>query len=647
MATPYTLSQETIGALKNKGLLADAKNAGTYINQNLSSGYYKEGDLQNLLNSGYYAGINAKGEANYNYLANPTTGKVLRVRPGSGTTAASRAESAATGDTTLGYKDTSNGLIASQGQNVKVGETLNPDGSITPAPANLAQQAADNQIIDQEATAGAQSIRTGQSPSSSYFAKQAAAQGVNPVTGQPISKYEAGFNAAKGAGARVPGSQSGESDVVGSYVSPDNQAGFSFVQNDPYMANLVKSFQDYMDPKNQRASLTETYQKLLKSSGIEKIDTDLINMKNVIEGSEDDIRTEITKAGGFATESQVLALTNARNKQLIKNYNTLLETRNAKEQYLQTAINLESQDRQAADQRFNTIFNMESQIANYGMQMQKNAVDRLDKLQATIGLDGIYNSVKGDPNSVRLIERTMGFPPGTLAQGAAQAALARTQQSEKDKLALDIQRAQLAKAQAELGTVNTGITDIGGRKYLINTKTGNIIKEITPSAVAGNEQQLAQQKAGIDLTNGLVTSNYLSGAVGPNGLSRLSPFSYFTGGKQNFIAGVEQLRSGLNLQSLIDAKAKGATFGALSDQELQVLANTATKIGTWAIKDDKGQVTGYNVGEADFKRELDKINNFAKMDYILKGGNPAEVGVTTMPDGTHWVKNSDGTLTQL
>lgn len=55
-------------------------------------------------------------------------------------------------------------------------------------------------------------------------------------------------------------------------------------------------------------------------------------------GSEDDLRTEITKAGGFATQSQILGLTNARNRQLIKNYNTLLDTRNAKEKYLQTAI---------------------------------------------------------------------------------------------------------------------------------------------------------------------------------------------------------------------------------------------------------------------------------------------------------------------
>ena len=169
-----------------------------------------------------------------------------------------------------------------------------------------------------------------------------------------------------------------------------------------------------MSPKNQRDSLTETYQEMLEDSGIEALDTELLDMKNVIEGSEDDIRTEITKAGGFATESQVLALTNARNKQLIKNYNNLLETRNSKERYLETALNLESQDREAADRRFETAFNMSAQIAEYGQRMQQNAVQRLQWLQSNIGFDGLYDSTGGNPYHVSLIEKTLGLPPGGL-----------------------------------------------------------------------------------------------------------------------------------------------------------------------------------------------------------------------------------------
>jgi len=171
--------------------------------------------------------------------------------------------------------------------------------------------------------------------------------------------------------------------------------------------------------------------------------------------------------------------------------------------------------------------------------------------------------------------------------------------------------------------------------------------KLNPAGKASPIMQQAVAKAGIDLTTTLLTDKGLNSAVGPNAAARFSILNRLTGVKSNFIAGVEQLRSQLNLQALIDAKAKGATFGALSDQELQVLASTATKIGTWAIKDKNGNIIGYNVDEKSFRKELDKINNFAKLDYVLKGGNPDDVGIKQEPDGTYTTKNSDGSVTVL
>ena len=158
---------------------------------------------------------------------------------------------------------------------------------------------------------------------------------------------------------------------------------------------------------------------------------------------------------------------------------------------------------------------------------------------------------------------------------------------------------------------------------------------------------MAIQATKIDSVNNLLGDKYLTSAVGPNAAARFSFTSFLTGGKQNFVAGIEQLRSDLNLQALIDAKARGATFGALSDQELKILSNAATKLGSWAVQNDSGQVTGYNVNETEFRRELDKINNFAKLDFVLKGGEPTDVGVIRMADGSYWVTNSDGSMTQL
>jgi len=181
---------------------------------------------------------------------------------------------------------------------------------------------------------------------------------------------------------------------------------------------------------------------------------------------------------------------------------------------------------------------------------------------------------------------------------------------------------------------------------------------------------LAQSQAAItDVDALLQNKGGLSSAVGTNFLSRsttgfwanvgkvaslvgLAPFakqtvSRMTGKEQAFISGVEQMRQQLTLDNLIRAKQNGATFGALSDGERQMLASSATKIGTWAVKDDKDNVIGYNIDEKTLKKEITQINNFAKLDYINKGGNLEDIGAVQNSDGSIWVKNTDGTFTRL
>ncbi len=81
-----------------------------------------------------------------------------------------------------------------------------------------------------------------------------------------------------------------------------------------------------------------------------------------------------------------------------------------------------------------------------------------------------------------------------------------------------------------------------------------------------------------------------------------------TGAGQAFAGGVKKLTEGLTLQNLIDAKANGATFGALSEGELRLLASSATQLNTWEIKNDKGEGTGvWNIDQGSFNKELDNI----------------------------------------
>lgn len=157
--------------------------------------------------------------------------------------------------------------------------------------------------------------------------------------------------------------------------------------------------------------------------------------------------------------------------------------------------------------------------------------------------------------------------------------------------------------------------------------------------------QLAQSQSKVATITDLVSSEAIRSAVGPTKLGRFigRGIDVATGARQNFIAGVEQVTSQLTIDQLSRAKAEGATFGSLTEGERQAIADAATKINNWAIKPN-GKVTGYNASEKDFKRELDKINNFAKLDFVLKGGDPTQVGITLTENGYETV-NSDGSIT--
>lgn len=154
--------------------------------------------------------------------------------------------------------------------------------------------------------------------------------------------------------------------------------------------------------------------------------------------------------------------------------------------------------------------------------------------------------------------------------------------------------------------------EINGKTMQYNTATG---KWEEPSVEGGNQPNTAAvdaltQKAGL-IDELLANWGGMTGAVG---IDAFNPFGDDrTGGlglrgeRANFIAGVQQLVSADTLDALINLKKAGGTLGALSDGERQTLQEAAGKIGTWAIRDKAGNVTGYKAAENDFKKELQRI----------------------------------------
>lgn len=79
--------------------------------------------------------------------------------------------------------------------------------------------------------------------------------------------------------------------------------------------------------------------------------------------------------------------------------------------------------------------------------------------------------------------------------------------------------------------------------------------------------------------------------------------------KEWFLWDIQNFLDWKTLQQLIDVKEEWATFGALSNEELRMLQNSASALNQ-AIRDDKNDVnriTWFRWSEADFKRNYKQL----------------------------------------
>lgn len=240
------------------------------------------------------------------------------------------------------------------------------------------------------------------------------------TTPQSIS-YEA-LKAAQASGE--PPQNAGEArGAVQEFLSstaagkpPDLSGLESQLSQDPGYQQLLADRAEYTNIINQSKSLTDTYQQMIKAAGIPAINTDLLNTQKIIDGTEDDIRREVQATSGFATDSQVLALASSRNKQLIKNYNNLLNTKQMAMENVNTMISLASQDRQNAIASITQKLQIDEQINNYREKMINASKEAYNNVIKAVGYQGLLQSLQSDPSAMALAEKTLGFRPGGLQQ---------------------------------------------------------------------------------------------------------------------------------------------------------------------------------------------------------------------------------------
>lgn len=359
------------------------------------------------------------------------------------------------------------------GQSVKQGQelpTLTPNAPIDtkqPSPTNIPEPTTPGTPIDtmQPNVPFAEAL------------KNLGAGATTEQKGSLAQKYQTGL--AQTAGTPPPPTMGGAGPTIKSTLPPQPQDTSNIdtaLAEDKGYQQLIKDTQDYNHVVNQQKSLVDTYNEYIKKAGIPAINTELLNTQRIINGTEDDIRSEVQAVSGFATDSQVLALASARNKSLIANYNNLLDTKKMAMENIQTMIGLAKQDQETAMNNVMQKMNIDAKLMDYRDKFVNNAKEGYANVIKAIGYDGLLQSLQstGDPSTISTFEKTMGMPPGSLQIASQQAITARANQTKMDKLDLENKSLTNQKLRQDLNPIGNGSVTLDPKKQqAINTILGS------------------------------------------------------------------------------------------------------------------------------------------------------------------------------
>lgn len=344
-------------------------------------------------------------------------------------------------------------------------------------------------------------------------------------------------------------------------------------------------------------------------------------------------REELTQANQRIAEinrEEVAALSDARNafetgewEQFNQRVNTLKELRDQKKGELNTY------NQKIAD--FNSRLKEEKEFA---FEQEKFALEVLKHEQSLAKKSDLVKLSPGqslfDPSTGEVI----GTAPEPADTGAPELATFNGRVHHWDPNAQSWQELGFEEMpgipEQDMGAVASWANQIAqGKAKFSDIKDQDIRNKVVSAMdkMPPKKEDVRKIQKKIDGLEDILNHPGLDSSVGPNAMARTAVGDAF-GNKSDFIAKVQRLLSEKALQSLIDAKAEGATFGALSDAELKILQEAATNIGSWVVKNKKGTVTGYNINEEKFKEEIERI----KTDYMdaMRKAAGQEVAVTTM-----------------
>lgn len=217
-----------------------------------------------------------------------------------------------------------------------------------------------------------------------------------------------------------------------------------------------------INDRNNTETTAETVQQYTndqsQSLGIPAMKTELMNIQNLMNGTEDDVRQEIQASGGFATESQIEGLTAARNKTLLKQASNIQNSLSSAQDSLTTMVSGYSADRSNAINALNDRVSGDQTALQLFQNIQTQANGNYDKLVSNIGYTGLAQTLtEQDPTgaSANAAEKYLGLPTGTLSNPKA---LQNLETYRQQSMAMSQQRLNITIANN--GTASGSVDDL-------------------------------------------------------------------------------------------------------------------------------------------------------------------------------------------
>lgn len=279
---------------------------------------------------------------------------------------------------------------------------------------------------------------------------------------------------ADGASGAVPGALPDENNLPESTQAVDN-----FFQTNPGVQQSTQDLMEWLAPQSMKDEMFSQMKKIVgEQNALSRDKLELMSMNRLMAGTADDLRDEVEAANGFATESQIQALSISRNSILMKQATMLQDQISYQQDLIANDINLLNFEKSMADSQYSQRMG----ILNYQKQndqfMYNAWQDTLDGQIKDLGWDGILEAYSDNPNRLDQIMNSKG-----MTMEGAKIAARRDAEERKKKVSkpkeeetIDISDVQkymetygfrppIGTPTAEVDEFITNNPGLGGREY--------------------------------------------------------------------------------------------------------------------------------------------------------------------------------------